>query len=74
MAEARGGVDDTLVALALGLFLLSAWAMDAAGIHAVFGGFLLGTAMPRGSAPATSTASGSASPATTKKAMRQPKA
>jgi Kef-type K+ transport system membrane component KefB len=44
----RHGVDDTLLALALGLFLLCAWAMDAAGMHAVFGGFLLGTAMPRG--------------------------
>ncbi len=37
-----------LLALVLGLFLLCAWAMDAAGMHAVFGGFLLGTAMPRG--------------------------
>lgn len=45
---AGGGLDDGLTALALGLFLLSAWAMDAAGMHAVFGGFLLGTAMPRG--------------------------
>jgi Kef-type K+ transport system membrane component KefB len=48
MTEARGGVDEVLLAIALVLFLLSAWAMDAAGIHAVFGGFLLGTAMPRG--------------------------
>ncbi|OQW44754.1 MAG: potassium transporter [Proteobacteria bacterium SG_bin5] len=30
------------------LFLLAAFAMDAVGMHAVFGGFLLGTAMPRG--------------------------
>lgn len=44
----RRGVDETLIALALILFLLAAWAMDAAGMHAVFGGFLLGTAMPRG--------------------------
>ena len=36
------------IALTLVLFLLAAWGMDAAGIHAVFGGFLLGTAMPRG--------------------------
>lgn len=48
MAEARGQVDEPLLAAALVLFLLSAWAMDAAGLHAVFGGFLLGTAMPRG--------------------------
>lgn len=47
MAEARGQVDEPLLAAALVLFLLSAWTMDAAGIHAVFGGFLLGTAMPR---------------------------
>ena len=48
MAERSGGVDERLVAISLVLFLLSAFAMDAAGIHAVFGGFLLGTAMPRG--------------------------
>jgi Kef-type K+ transport system membrane component KefB len=48
MTERAGGVDEKLVAIALVLFLLSAWAMDGAGIHAVFGGFLLGTAMPRG--------------------------
>lgn len=46
-AEARG-VDEGLLALVLILYLLSAWSMDAAGIHAVFGGFLLGAAMPRG--------------------------
>lgn len=46
-AEATG-VDHRILAIALILFLLSAFAMDAIGIHAVFGGFLLGTAMPRG--------------------------
>jgi Kef-type K+ transport system membrane component KefB len=45
--EAKG-MDDSLLALVLGLFLLCAFAMDGAGMHAVFGGFLLGTAMPRG--------------------------
>ncbi len=35
-------------AACLGLFCLSAFAMDVAGIHAVFGGFLLGCVMPRG--------------------------
>ena len=30
------------------LFCLGAWAMDAIGIHAVFGGFLLGAALPKG--------------------------
>ena len=48
MVERKGGMDSGLLAIVLILFLLSAWAMDAAGIHAVFGGFLLGTAMPRG--------------------------
>jgi Kef-type K+ transport system membrane component KefB len=47
MAE-REGVSEKLIAITLILFLLSAFAMDAIGIHAVFGGFLLGTAMPRG--------------------------
>jgi Kef-type K+ transport system membrane component KefB len=47
-AEAIQGVDQHLLAMALILFMLAAWAMDAIGIHAVFGGFLLGTAMPRG--------------------------
>jgi Kef-type K+ transport system membrane component KefB len=47
-AEALGGVDEALLGAALILYMLSAWAMDSIGIHAVFGGFLLGTAMPRG--------------------------
>ena len=37
-----------LLAAVLVLFCLSAFAMDAIGIHAVFGGFLLGCVMPRG--------------------------
>ncbi|MFM5930402.1 MAG: cation:proton antiporter [Novosphingobium sp.] len=40
--------EETLLAIVLVLYLLCAWAMDFVGIHAVFGGFLLGTAMPRG--------------------------
>jgi Kef-type K+ transport system membrane component KefB len=47
-AEAAKGIDHNILAISLILFMLSAWAMDAIGIHAVFGGFLLGTAMPRG--------------------------
>lgn len=47
-AERAGGVNQTLLAAVLMLFLLSAFAMDWVGMHAVFGGFLLGTAMPRG--------------------------
>jgi Kef-type K+ transport system membrane component KefB len=37
-----------LFATVLVLFALCAFAMDAIGIHAVFGGFLLGVALPRG--------------------------
>ncbi len=47
-AQKAREVTQPLLAMALILFLLSALAMEAAGIHAVFGGFLLGTAMPRG--------------------------
>jgi Kef-type K+ transport system membrane component KefB len=47
-AEAEGSVGHPILAIALILYMLSAWAMDAICIHAVFGGFLLGTAMPRG--------------------------
>ncbi|USI74560.1 cation:proton antiporter [Sphingomonas morindae] len=46
--EAGEDVDHGALALVLGLFLLAAFAMDAVGMHAVFGGFLLGTVMPRG--------------------------
>jgi Kef-type K+ transport system membrane component KefB len=48
LAEREGGVSSTMLAIVLGLFCLSAWFTDAIGIHAVFGGFILGIAMPRG--------------------------
>lgn len=38
----------TLLSVTLMLFMLSAFTADAIGLHAVFGGFLLGTVMPRG--------------------------
>lgn len=38
----------SVLAAVLALFSVSAFAMDAVGIHAVFGGFLLGCALPRG--------------------------
>jgi Kef-type K+ transport system membrane component KefB len=38
----------TLLSIVLMLFMLSAYTADAIGLHAVFGGFLLGTVMPRG--------------------------
>lgn len=47
-AEREGGIGQAGLATALMLFLLAAFAMDAVGMHAVFGGFLLGTVMPRG--------------------------
>ena len=46
--EARGEMSSTILAITLGLFCLSAFLMDAIGIHAVFGGFLMGVVMPRG--------------------------
>jgi len=47
-AERAKGVGTGLLATALTLFLLAAFATDWMGLHAVFGGFLLGAAMPRG--------------------------
>lgn len=46
--EARDGLSDTSFSVVLLLFALAAFAMDAAGLHAVFGGFILGVCMPRG--------------------------
>ena len=48
IVEARGEMSDTTLSIVLMLFALSAFVMDAAGIHAVFGGFILGVCMPRG--------------------------
>ena len=38
----------TIFAVVMTLFMLSAYAADRIGLHAVFGGFLLGCVMPRG--------------------------
>lgn len=46
--RADGTIDEATLALVLVAFLLAAFVMDYAGIHAVFGGFLLGAVMPRG--------------------------
>lgn len=46
--EAKGEMTNTILAITLILFCGSAFLMDAIGIHAVFGGFLLGAVMPRG--------------------------
>ncbi|HWW57479.1 MAG TPA: cation:proton antiporter [Sphingopyxis sp.] len=48
IVEERGEMSDTMLSIVLMLFALCAFAMDAAGIHAVFGGFILGVCMPRG--------------------------
>jgi Kef-type K+ transport system membrane component KefB len=48
VVEREGRLSTTVLGVVLMLFCLAAWAMDAVGIHAVFGGFLLGVAMPRG--------------------------
>ncbi|MCW0045079.1 cation:proton antiporter [Brevundimonas sp. BT-123] len=48
IVEREGRISSTVLGIVLILFMLSAWAMDAVGIHAVFGGFILGVAMPRG--------------------------
>jgi Kef-type K+ transport system membrane component KefB len=47
-AEREGRIGPTLLAVTLMLFMLAAFTMDAVGIHAVFGGFILGAVMPRG--------------------------
>jgi Kef-type K+ transport system membrane component KefB len=48
--EAASGkpLSATIFAIVLTLFMLSAYTADAIGLHAVFGGFLLGCVMPRG--------------------------
>lgn len=48
IATREGGVNSSLLAIVLMLFCLGAWFTDFIGIHAVFGGFILGIAMPRG--------------------------
>jgi K+:H+ antiporter len=48
--EAAAGkpLNSTILAIVLTLFMLSAYTADVIGLHAVFGGFLLGCVMPRG--------------------------
>lgn len=46
--DADKPLGNTMLAVLLALFCLCAWAMDAIGIHAVFGGFLLGICLPKG--------------------------
>ena len=46
--ERQGKLSHSVLGVILMLMMLGEWTTDAIGIHAVFGGFLLGAAMPRG--------------------------
>lgn len=48
MVERDGHMSPTVMAITLMAFCVSAFLMDAVGIHAIFGGFMLGAVMPRG--------------------------
>ncbi len=48
IVEREGEMSTTILGITLALFCLSAFIMDAVGIHAIFGGFILGVVMPRG--------------------------
>ncbi len=46
--EREGRLTPNLLSITLVLFMAAVWFTDYIGVHAVFGGFLLGVAMPRG--------------------------
>ncbi len=46
--QVRGNVSDSEFVICLALMSLGAWFTDAIGLHAVFGAFIMGAAMPRG--------------------------
>lgn len=48
MTERHGGIRGPMLAFVLMLVMLCAWITDTIGIYAIFGGFILGIAMPRG--------------------------
>ncbi len=48
MVERAGTMSTTVLAITIASFCLSAFLMDAIGLHAIFGGFIVGTVMPRG--------------------------
>jgi len=48
MVERDGHMSHTVLSLTLIAFCVSAFVMDAVGIHAIFGGFIIGAVMPRG--------------------------
>ena len=48
MVERDGHMSHTVLGITLICFCVSAFVMDAVGIHAIFGGFIMGAVMPRG--------------------------
>ena len=48
MVEREGEMSTHVLALVILAFCVSAFLMDAVGIHAIFGGFIMGVVMPRG--------------------------
>ena len=48
IVEREGEMSLTILGITMALFCLSCFLMDAIGIHAIFGGFILGAVMPRG--------------------------
>ncbi|MES2822704.1 MAG: cation:proton antiporter [Pseudomonadota bacterium] len=48
IVEREGHISPTILSIVLMAFMLSAFVADGIGLHAVFGGFLLGCVMPRG--------------------------
>jgi Kef-type K+ transport system membrane component KefB len=48
LVEREGEMSTAILGVTLALFCTSAFIMDAVGIHAIFGGFILGVVMPRG--------------------------
>ena len=48
MVEREGEMSHAVLGFTLIAFCVSAFIMDAVGIHAIFGGFILGVVMPRG--------------------------
>lgn len=48
IVERDGEMSHTVLGITLICFCVSAFVMDAVGIHSIFGGFILGVAMPRG--------------------------
>lgn len=48
IVEREGSMSLTVLGITMAVFCLSAFLMDAIGIHAIFGGFIIGAVMPRG--------------------------